>query len=86
MIHSPSSVSGQERGRASAAQDYRMVITNAMTVDVEDYFQVSAFEGHISRDDWATLPCRVERNCDRILALFDERDIKAHFFHRSVDH
>jgi len=57
-----------------------MVITNAMTVDVEDYFQVSAFEGHISRDDWATLPCRVERNCDRILALFDERDIKATFF------
>jgi polysaccharide deacetylase family protein (PEP-CTERM system associated) len=58
----------------------RMPITNAMTVDVEDYFQVSAFEGYISRDDWATLPCRVEGNCDRILALFDEWNVKATFF------
>ncbi len=56
------------------------MITNAMTVDVEDYFQVSAFEGHIKREDWNNLPCRVERNCDRILSLFEERNIKATFF------
>ena len=56
------------------------MITNAMTVDVEDYFQVSAFEGHIKRDDWGKLPCRVERNCDRILSMFEDRDIKATFF------
>ena len=56
------------------------MITNAMTVDVEDYFQVSAFEGHIKREDWNSLPCRVERNCDRILSLFEERNIKATFF------
>lgn len=53
---------------------------NAMTVDVEDYFQVSAFERHIPRADWDSLPCRVERNTDRILALFADRGVKATFF------
>lgn len=53
---------------------------NAMTVDVEDYFQVSAFEPHIRRDDWEKLPCRVERNCERILELFDQSNVKATFF------
>ncbi len=55
-------------------------IRNALTVDVEDYFHVSAFEGHISRADWDRLPCRVERNTDRMLALFAEQDAKATFF------
>jgi polysaccharide deacetylase family protein (PEP-CTERM system associated) len=55
-------------------------ITNAMSVDVEDYFQVSAFEGHVGRKQWDSIPCRVEKNTDRILALFDEHDIKATFF------
>ncbi|MGA7799187.1 MAG: XrtA system polysaccharide deacetylase [Gammaproteobacteria bacterium] len=53
---------------------------NAMTVDVEDYFQVSAFEGAISRADWDNLPCRVERNTDRILELFAEHGVQATFF------
>lgn len=53
---------------------------NAMSVDVEDYFQVSAFEGHIRREDWERLPRRVEGNVDRILALFDAYRIKATFF------
>ncbi len=44
---------------------------NAMTIDVEDYFQVSAFEHHISRESWDRLPCRVERNMDLILTLLD---------------
>lgn len=55
-------------------------IRNAMTVDVEDYFQVSAFAPHIARDRWASIPCRVEANIDRILALLEERDVKATFF------
>jgi polysaccharide deacetylase family protein (PEP-CTERM system associated) len=55
-------------------------IRNAMTCDVEDYFQVSAFAPHISRDSWATRECRVERNMDRILGILDERGIKATFF------
>ncbi|BBB28748.1 XrtA system polysaccharide deacetylase [Neptunomonas japonica] len=55
-------------------------IVNAMTVDVEDYFQVSAFEKNISRDDWASHSSRVEENTDRILALFASHNVKATFF------
>jgi len=55
-------------------------IRNAMTVDVEDYFQVSAFAAHIPRESWESIPCRVERNIDRILALLDEKQAKATFF------
>lgn len=51
-----------------------------MTVDVEDYLHVSAFEKHIRRADWDRLPCRVDRNTDRILALFSDRGVKATFF------
>jgi len=56
------------------------MLKNAMTVDVEDYFQVSAFENVIDRDDWETLPCRVEANVDRILSRFQQADVKATFF------
>jgi polysaccharide deacetylase family protein (PEP-CTERM system associated) len=55
-------------------------ITNALTVDVEDYFQVSAFEGHIRREDWDKLPCRVEANTDRLLDVFAQHGAKATFF------
>ena len=55
-------------------------VRNAMTVDVEDYFQVSAFEPYIARDDWDSQECRVERNVDRILALFERHDARATFF------
>lgn len=54
--------------------------TNAMTVDVEDYFQVQAFAGCIDRTTWDAIPCRVESNMDRILAQFDQAGIKATFF------
>ncbi len=53
---------------------------NAMSIDVEDYFQVSAFAPHIRREDWDSLPCRVERNVDVILGLLDEAQAKATFF------
>ena len=55
-------------------------IKNAMSIDVEDYFQVSAFAPHIRREDWDMLPCRVERNVDLILGLLDETNAKATFF------
>jgi polysaccharide deacetylase family protein (PEP-CTERM system associated) len=51
-----------------------------MTVDVEDYFQVSAFEPYIGRGDWDRLPHRVESNVERILGLFAERGVRATFF------
>ena len=55
-------------------------ITNALTIDVEDYFQVSAFAPYIDRADWDTCVCRVERNVARILAMLDEHEVKATFF------
>jgi len=55
-------------------------LANAMTVDVEDYFQVSAFESHIDRKQWDLLPHRVEVNTHRILDMFAQHQIKATFF------
>src|SRR5574343_1696228 len=56
------------------------VVRNAFTIDVEDYFQVSAFAPHIPRSEWPVRECRVERNVDCILAMLDEHDTKATFF------
>lgn len=53
---------------------------NALSVDVEDWFQVGAFENVISRDSWDTRECRVERNTDALLTMFDDAGIKATFF------
>ena len=53
---------------------------NGLSVDVEDWFQVGAFEGVIDRDSWDGLSGRVERNCDAILEMFGEADVKATFF------
>jgi polysaccharide deacetylase family protein (PEP-CTERM system associated) len=55
-------------------------IANALSVDVEDYFQVSALAPHISRADWDRIPCRVERNVDIILDLLAEAGASATFF------
>ena len=55
-------------------------ITNAMTIDVEDYFQVSAFAPYIRRDEWDTRECRVERNVERVLALLEAHRVHATFF------
>ncbi len=51
-----------------------------MTIDIEDYFQVSAFENVIDRSDWERLPCRVEQNTDKALQLFSQHGVKATFF------
>jgi polysaccharide deacetylase family protein (PEP-CTERM system associated) len=55
-------------------------IVNAMTIDVEDYFHVSVFDGVVPRHQWDSLESRVCRNTDRILEIFDERDVRATFF------
>lgn len=57
-----------------------MEITNALTVDVEDYFQVSAFERSVSRADWDRLQGRVERNTEQLLELFASHGARATFF------
>ncbi|HEY0313126.1 MAG TPA: XrtA system polysaccharide deacetylase [Allosphingosinicella sp.] len=53
---------------------------NALSCDVEDWFQVGAFEKVIAKSDWDSLPQRVERNADAVLALFEEAGVKGTFF------
>lgn len=53
---------------------------NAMSIDVEDYFQVAAFAPYIDRSRWESLECRVERNVDLILELLDRHGAQATFF------
>lgn len=55
-------------------------IVNGLSVDVEDWFQVGAFENVIARDSWDTLPLRVSDNVLRVLDLFAEADVKGTFF------
>jgi len=54
--------------------------TNALTVDVEDYYHVSAFSAHIRREDWPSFESRVERNTHRLLDCFDTYRVRATFF------
>jgi polysaccharide deacetylase family protein (PEP-CTERM system associated) len=56
------------------------MIVNALTIDVEDYFQVSAFAPHIARSEWEQRECRIEPNVERVLALLAAADTKATFF------
>jgi polysaccharide deacetylase family protein (PEP-CTERM system associated) len=65
--------SAENSGDASA-------VMNAMTIDVEDFFHVSAFDGIISRRDWSRMEDRVCANTDRLLDLFDEYHVIATFF------
>jgi len=53
---------------------------NALTIDVEDYFHVTAFDRYVKRDDWDRYPLRVEDNTMRVLDLLDEFDLQATFF------
>ena len=58
----------------------RSAMLNALSVDVEDWFQVGAFENVIARDSWDSLDHRVERNGDAVLDLFDRAGVKGTFF------
>ena len=55
-------------------------IVNGLSVDVEDWFQVGAFEDVIERDQWGALDDRVDRNVRTILDLFDQAEVKGTFF------
>lgn len=55
-------------------------VLNAFTVDVEDYFQVSAFEHRIRRCDWDRMESRVVRFTDRLLSLLDDVSVRGTFF------
>jgi polysaccharide deacetylase family protein (PEP-CTERM system associated) len=62
-------------GRTASAS-----IVNALTIDVEDYFQVSAFASRVRPEDWMGMECRVERNVDSVLALLADAHTHATFF------
>lgn len=55
-------------------------IPNALTIDVEDYFQVSAMAPYIPRASWDGMPCRVERNVMRLLEMLERNGARATFF------
>lgn len=55
-------------------------IINGLSVDVEDWFQVGAFENVIARGDWDSIKTRVEDNVYRVIDLFAEADVRATFF------
>src|SRR6476646_6813323 len=65
---------------ANFSTEHRPRIVNGLSVDVEDWFQVGAFDKAFARDAWDSLEFRVEANCDRVLALFDAAGLKATFF------
>src|SRR5215469_8014439 len=75
-----------EENRANARADSacrrgsQTGFTGAMTIDVEDYFQVEAFATTIDRKDWDRLPLRVERNTNRLLDILAEAEVQATFF------
>jgi polysaccharide deacetylase family protein (PEP-CTERM system associated) len=56
------------------------LISNAMSVDVEDYFHVAALSKVIHRDDWSRMEYRAEESTRRLLDIFSENDVKATFF------
>jgi polysaccharide deacetylase family protein (PEP-CTERM system associated) len=53
---------------------------NALTIDVEDYYHVSAFEAVVQPQDWEQYESRVEKNTDKVLALLADKQVKATFF------
>lgn len=79
MGSSAQSANGGETGPARDAAA-RAGVTNAMSIDVEDYFQVQAMADLFDRAAWQAQECRVERNVDRILAMLSDAGQKATFF------
>lgn len=55
-------------------------LPNALTCDVEDWFQVSAFEQLVPKDTWGERECRIPRNVDRVLELYNEAGVRGTFF------
>mgnify|MGYP000412769798 FL=1 len=57
-----------------------MTVTNAISIDVEDYFQVSAFENSIDRKNWDSLEHRVSKNMDKVFEVLSDTHVQATFF------
>ncbi|WP_082545537.1 MULTISPECIES: XrtA system polysaccharide deacetylase [unclassified Sphingomonas] len=65
---------------ATRTRPDRIMVTNGLSVDIEDWFQVGAFERTIRREDWDALTPRVERNSDAVIDLFGRMGARATFF------
>jgi polysaccharide deacetylase family protein (PEP-CTERM system associated) len=73
-------VSGPHPPESRSAGGDGAIRLNALTVDVEEHFQVSAFEGTVKREDWERHESRVEANTERLLDFFDSASVRATFF------
>lgn len=80
MISNASTDTAEDTRLNGVAPALGGVLRNAMTVDVEEYFQVGAFERCIRREDWDGYASRVVLNTGRVLDLFAEKGIRATFF------
>lgn len=69
-----------ELGASQMSDVHAGAIANALTIDVEDYFQVAAFAGQIKPEDWPSYPSRVDRNVRVLLDLLARHEVKATFF------
>jgi polysaccharide deacetylase family protein (PEP-CTERM system associated) len=58
----------------------RSGLPNALSCDVEDYFQVSAFEHKVPKRSWQQFECRIARNVDRVLEMFADANVRGTFF------
>jgi len=63
-----------------ALEGFRLAMKNAITVDLEDYYQVSAFGENFGVDQWGSFSSRIEKNTAKLLSIFDESGAKATFF------
>ena len=73
-------VQGLLQGDVKPVAQNRAAVLNALSIDVEDYYMVSAFEGHVHREEWGKFESRVERNTLRILDMLDEAGARGTFF------
>ncbi len=81
LVTTPTAERFQEsQSRRDALRAHADQTVNALTIDVEDYFQVSAFAPFIDRAAWDGIPCRAEANVQRILAMLADNGAKATFF------
>ena len=55
-------------------------ISNYLTIDVEDYYQVSAFEGIVGHENWDNYGSRIVKNTGTLLDILDQYNVKATFF------
>jgi polysaccharide deacetylase family protein (PEP-CTERM system associated) len=76
----PAAVGSRSSTHGAGTRDSKAAISNAFTIDVEDYYHVSALASAIPREQWSQRESRVAASTDRLLAMLDERRIKGTFF------